>query len=638
VSGFGQTVPVPLAFQGGARHLRLEVVGGATGTTISLYIDGALLASVLDASALTSGTAGIRGMIRSSDTTGPTFDNFQVRAFDPLSVDDFGRGASPPDSSLNPVWVPQSGSFTIVSNQAQGGTPTVGTYNIATEGEAAPVNVSASVTTQVLNSGVSRRAGLVARYQEPGDYYAAALVYEGGHYYGRIYRYLDGVETQLKSSDILPSTLTSTTVVTLRFEVLGSSLALYLTWGTVVDSRTVTVNDDQISGPGGVGLYSSSTDPIDNFVAQFIGGPAASHPTRTAIRFRDGFELPDNTSLAAIPGWQIVTGGDVTIKDGQAKIPVNASLSIALVTSPASLGDVAVEADVPVVADTRVGLVARYTTAGYYRALLYFYPSGLTYSAKIDWINADTSLVQVSPSIVISTSTLTNHHVNFELLGDILTLYVDGAEIRSGKDDTFTGLGQVGLWGDQGATFDNFLVRSIDQVAADAFGPSGNLAPTWTAQNGGFMQVDGHAQGTQSLQNVATMNGPRLADVSVSATLTVANVAGHLTGVILRYQDANDYLTAVIFDSGGAVYVKIVQYVNGNATTPLPPVLLSGVNVGDAVDIRFEALGDQLLLWVNGVLKAPQNAPVTTTLLGPGLVGMLAYNDSTVDDFSADAL
>ena len=35
--------------------------------------------------------------------------------------------------------------------------------------------VSVSVTVQVLNS-VGRRAGMVARYQEPGDYYAAALV------------------------------------------------------------------------------------------------------------------------------------------------------------------------------------------------------------------------------------------------------------------------------------------------------------------------------------------------------------------------------------------------------------------------------------------------------------------------------
>jgi hypothetical protein len=62
------------------------------------------------------------------------------------------------------------------------------------------------------------------------------------------------------------------------------------------------------------------------------------------------------------------------------------------------------------------------------------------------------------------------------------------------------------------------------------------------------------------------------------------------------------------------------------------------MNSGDAVNLRVEAVGNALTLWVNGVLENPPNTPVTTTILSPGLVGMLGYSDSTVDDFSAEAL
>jgi hypothetical protein len=663
VSSFNQeattAVAIPLAFTGGPRHLRLEVVdspvGNSTVTTVSLYVDGTLVVWGTDSSVMPNGQAGI------VEDQYWGIDNFQVRTFDTFASDNFTRLDSHPDTSLSPAWVPQSGSFTIVSgtpSQAQGGTPASGTYNIATMNGAAPVNASVSATIILANSA-GHRAGLVVRYQAPGDYYAAALVYDVGGYYARIYRVLDGVETLLLSSQSL-SSITYTSVVSLRFEVVGTSLALYVNWGLTANTQVqLTVNDDQISGPGSVGIYSSSNDLIGNFVAQFIGGPAASHLTRTATRFQEGFEAPDNTSLANLPNWFVAGGASIDISSGQAEIMQvdsahSSSYGVAVEDSPTSLGDVVVEAQVvPPSSGNSAGLVLRYsgtdaTNDSFYAAMLYN-NSG---SWDVVLLKKDQGAFDTNNLFSMNNGVLTNItsstspvDLRVEMVGLTISVCVNGVEVVSRTDNvpnptTFPALltGEVGIRGSQYTLFGDFVVHSIDQVAADVFGPSGNLAPTWTAQYGGFRQVNGQAQGTQSSKNIATMNGPRLANVSVSATLTVANVANHLTGVILRYQDTNDYLTAVIFDSGGAVYVEIVQYVNGNATTLLQPVLLSGVSIGNAVDIRFEALGNQLMLWVNGTLETPQNAPVTTALLGPGLVGMLAYNDSTVDDFSADAL
>src|SRR5262249_17671010 len=72
VTGFPVQATLPLQqFRGGPRHLRLEVVGGSAGVTLSLYLDDVFVVSAFDtATPLTTGKVGIRGKL------GATFDDF----------------------------------------------------------------------------------------------------------------------------------------------------------------------------------------------------------------------------------------------------------------------------------------------------------------------------------------------------------------------------------------------------------------------------------------------------------------------------------------------------------------------------------------------------------------------------------
>jgi hypothetical protein len=173
-----------LSFTGGPRHLRLEVTdetigNGAIVTRISLYVDSTLAVSYWDSSSQrpTGVQAGILGDIVQVSVQGGgtqlapgwSFANFQVRTGDTFASDNFSRLDAVTDNQLDPAWVPQSGSFTVNgANQAVGSsTLNPGTYNVATVSGSAPVNVSVSATVTLANSS-SRRAGLVARFQDSG--------------------------------------------------------------------------------------------------------------------------------------------------------------------------------------------------------------------------------------------------------------------------------------------------------------------------------------------------------------------------------------------------------------------------------------------------------------------------------------
>jgi hypothetical protein len=650
--------PVLLASTGGPRHLRLEVTDETTGTgtavtRISLYLDGTLALTATDSSTtqrLTGTQVGIRGdVVQGSSGWGPgwSFANFQARAYDPFASDNFTRLDSLTDTSLDPAWVTQSGSFTINNvPQAVGSSPpNPGPYNLATLSGAATTNVSVSATVTVANSD-GHRAGVVARYQQPGDYYSAALVNVGGSYYARIYRFLDNSETQLASSPVLMG-VNGTTPVNLRFEVLGSSLALYLDAGV---TACVATNDDQISGPGGVGIYSSADDPIGNFMAQFIGGPSATRPTRTAVRFRDGFEFPDGTLLSNVAGWAVHDSTTITVGGGRATVQYGDTngFALAVVKNPTFLGDVVVSADVlgPSNASqpANVGLVARYsgtaeTNDSYYRAAVFHDQNSSTWYAQFDkkvggsFVSSFNGATDIT-SLVNSTPGPIS--LRFEVIGTTLTLYVNGTEALTATDTGANLLldGQVGIYGTIGCSVDNFQVSSVDPTVSGGSGPSGMLAPAWTTRSGSFTASGRRARGSSAQQNLATLSRQRLRDASASATVRVSNTAGHQAGLVLRYQNANNYLAAeIVFNSSdGKYYAYIYQYQNGTQTT-LASMALTGISAGSAVSLRFEAVGKHVMFSVNGVVEKG-----ATTLTGLGEVGMLAYNDSTVDDFSASSL
>jgi hypothetical protein len=597
-----------------------------------------LAVSGLDTSSpLSSGKAGIRGL------KGATFANFQVRPFDPFADDTFAR-INALDNSLGNVWIPHSGGFTISSDNAVGTTsPTSGTYNIATFGEAAPANVSVTVTV-TLASSAGHRAGVVARYQDAGDYYAGALVYDGG-YQARIYRFAEGVETQLGPA--VAENVNSTSSVELRFEVLGTSLVLY-----VNGEEVVATTDDRIAGGGGVGIYSSSDDPISDFTALLIGEPVATGPSANPIGFGDAFFLPDATSLQSVAGWEVRDGAVFTIADGRAQV-TNGGTSgnaVALVSTPAFLGNTVVEADVLItVNDRSAGLLARYqgTSAAndsYYLALVYRFPNGTDWTAELrKRVGNGTfdSSFAVSTSITNLVSAGEPIRLRFEVIGTTLTLYVNGVAVLSKTDNSTTPLldGKAGLWGTQDSSFDNVQVREVDRLASDSFNQARTtLASRWAVRSGSVNDTAGRAQGGGSnTRDVATIQGIRAADVAVTATVTVSAQDGHEAGVVALYQNPDDYYAAVITydDSTHAFYAWIYHYTAIGPVTVGNRVELTGLSAGAAVNLGFEVVGSELSLQVDGVMRVQGTSDATPVA---GEVGLTAFTGETADDFSAFAL
>jgi hypothetical protein len=143
---------------------------------------------------------------------------------------------------------------------------------------------------------------------------------------------------------------------------------------------------------------------------------------------------------------------------------------------------------------------------------------------------------------------------------------------------------------------------------------------------------------------LAVYQGVSAADVSLTATVTVDNEANHQAGLIARYQSAGDYYAGVVAYTqvGGqwGYYAWIYHYTTTGLVTIGEQVLLTEITTPTALQIRFEAVGDQLSLWVNGALRISETDTSGSALSGPGEVGFLAYNDpnhedDTLDDFNA---
>src|SRR5207249_3931981 len=116
--------------------------------------------------------------------------------------------------------------------------------------------------------------------------------------------------------------------------------------------------------------------------------------------------------------------------------------------------------------------------------------------------------------------------------------------------------------------------------------------------------VNGRAQGTGSALSAATLNRHRLANVSVSATVTLGSSASDNVGLIARFQDADNYYAAVITtDGNGHFYANIYLYHGGifsNLFTT-PPLEWSqrGPRRGPALRDRGQSI-DGVGQWCDG--------------------------------------
>jgi N-acetylneuraminic acid mutarotase len=221
--------------------LRFTVIGNS----LKLFLNGALVASAVDATPLAPGSVGLRSLAST------TFENFSARA----AV--FDAFTQPNGTPLNPArWTQRAGTFTVTNNMLGGGFG-VASWNGLNE---ADVRVEAEVTLANTDSQV----GLIARYSGPGDtnMYWGMLANVSGTVYAEIWRNTNGAWALLSFMAVPGNPKNGH----LAFEVVGNSLKLFLN-GT----QFLSVVDATPLGAGSVGVRASVNTTIDNFQEAPIG-------------------------------------------------------------------------------------------------------------------------------------------------------------------------------------------------------------------------------------------------------------------------------------------------------------------------------------------------------------------------------
>lgn len=180
--------------------------------------------------------------------------------------DNFNRANS---SNLGANWTERAGNMSVVSSTLGNSTSGI---SIAT------VNAITSMTDAVLTANVNlgsgyttRDSGLVARYSgsSTGSHYWGGLRYSGGRYYAEIWEANNGNWQRLSSVAV------SSGSAALKFEVIGTSLKLYVN-NVLTNSAT-----DATLTAGRMGVSSTGSAPrLDNFT---VSQPAALvNPSSTA--------------------------------------------------------------------------------------------------------------------------------------------------------------------------------------------------------------------------------------------------------------------------------------------------------------------------------------------------------------------
>jgi len=192
------------------------------------------------------------------------------------------------------------------------------------------------------------------------------------------------------------------------------------------------------------------------------GGGAATVPG--GVYFQDDFS--NNTT-----GWPVVHSdeGITDYENAVYRIFVNMENQDYFATPGLSLqGDVRVDVDATKVGgvdDNDLGVICRYQDNN---NLYQFVISSDGYVGIMKWV--DGSLENIGEETLIESSAVNmgnaHNHIRAECIGDTLTLYVNGQQVSSVQDTTFSGGGDVGIFAgtyDEPGTdihFDNFVVSA----------------------------------------------------------------------------------------------------------------------------------------------------------------------------------
>jgi hypothetical protein len=233
---------------------------------------------------------------------------------DPLNVNN--------PTGLDANWNVFFGQFSITGGSALGATQTYPHGNLAEANLptplTSPANVSLSIDFNLAATPTGpngRYAGLLARIQDPSDFYAAFVYYDSTtstNLVGVGYQ-LPGPFNSFVSTVQIPVTATSGT---LRFDLYGTSLQVYVN-GVLEISTT----DSHFTTAGGIGFgdaYIGGTK-FNNFVATSLEAPT--------IPFTDSFTRANASTL----------GDPYSVNTGSFSISSNRAAAAASLASTATL-------------------------------------------------------------------------------------------------------------------------------------------------------------------------------------------------------------------------------------------------------------------------------------------------------------
>ena len=197
-----------------------------------------------------------------------------------------------------------------------------------------------------------------------------------------------------------------------------------------------------------------------------------------------------------------------------------------------------------------------------------------------------------------------NYRLRLEAVNNRLRVYVDGALLLDAFDDTFVS-GRAGLLAYRAAAdFDNVIVSPTPDATLYATVNGQALRPGyWTFTGSGAW--DGAWDGDQFVYTQTSTAGDARAltgvptndqQVEFGIRATAFDGSDRWFGAIARYQDDSNYYYASV-RSGGTISLRKV--VGGSigvlASASLP------VTLGTWYQLRLEAIGSRLRVYVNGV-------------------------------------
>jgi len=393
--------------------------------------------------------AGVVGLLT---TQGGSVDDFVAFALGTNATlpftDSFNAGN--PGNQLASTWTQRAGAFDLTANTARA---TATGANTATLNgiSAADVTLTAVVQPQV---GLPTGLGLVARHSGPGDtnMYWGALNVFGGNYLAQIWKNVNGAWSVVNLNSV-QITVANAVGKTLRFEVVGTSLKLYL------DDTLISFAHDASITAGSVGLRSSAGAAVDSFTADLV---TANAPT---LPFMDAFAAnPPRNTLAT--DWQ-ERSGTFSVASGRATGLAGAVPNVAALRG-VNAADVTIAADfLFTAAGQSAQLVGRYQgnaagigDANMYLATVNTLANGNALLRILSYVNGTVTVLATATEVGYFASGFNTPVTGFlfQLLGTQLTLTF-GATTLMATDATYAS-GSVGIRTTANAAVDNFNVTS----------------------------------------------------------------------------------------------------------------------------------------------------------------------------------